>query len=279
MIVRFRSTSTQHKKYRELLQSSWDQDTVREVVVLVDQQLREAGIRLAVATAGDKNEDPELYTIPPGSSEILREYLEQLNYTLRLQYKQSQAFRLTRARERDLSAQVIHIVYLLTFPIWTVLDDRSGVKEMRLGGDTDFFDDCRSLLYLCTVHEVLPRLAHAKWERLKSLLRHALYAHASVMWADAPAQQHYLLAEFFDEIGDSRRAAHALLHAFLNTPSDDHDYFTTAYAYWSYLMEHNDLDLAESFALKLYREAPRRWLSKTKELVHEFYVSSSRDRA
>lgn len=272
MQLNFRSTPAWRQRYQQLLTDEWSWTTLVATKDFLFEQLERAGLRLRFADADEEPppEKPSLYPIPASASDDLRDHLESLNYHLNLEYEKRRQSRRPAAADRDRERLALSVSLLLAFPAWPLRSDTAGEPiRPEIAGNVDFFDDGRSILYLCAAHELLPELEGPRWSSARTGLLHAMYTHTSLVWQKSPAHQHYLYSVFFDCIGQPEQAAEELFRAFTSTAPAEHDYFTRAFAYWAYEAERGKIEEATRFAFRLHREVPREYLVDAEDLVRQ----------
>lgn len=145
---------------------------------------------------------------------------------------------------------------------------------VRLKGETGFFRDIQSLLFLNTVHYLLPHLQAQSLRPEHDCLVQALHMHAVLAWSDDPAHQCFLLSVLLDYLGESRARMDLLHRSFLLTPPSDHSYLTKAQAYWCDLHEHGEGKKALSFLLDLARTSPPEHLPEIKEMLADMTAAN-----
>jgi hypothetical protein len=126
----------------------------------------------------------------------------------------------------------------------------------KLEGDIGLFQDTQSLLFLCAVHFLLPRLQKQKLTAEHDCLVCAMYVHTLLVWRTQPAHLLDLQSTLMDHLGNNDRRLELLDMSFLLTPPQDHAYLTRATAYWSGLMDLGRFQQAWHFLVKLARQAP-----------------------
>jgi tetratricopeptide (TPR) repeat protein len=141
----------------------------------------------------------------------------------------------------------------------------------NLTGDTDFFRDTQSVLFLVARHFLLPVLKSRNLRPEHDLLINAMYMHIMLTWQDPPAHQYYLKSTLLDYLGLKEEARKSLLAAFETTSPQDHDFLTKAQAYWSYLLDCGRYDEAKAFVLQLYRTAPSTCLEEIQEMIKDLF--------
>ena len=142
----------------------------------------------------------------------------------------------------------------------------------NLRGDTGFFRDLQSILFLNTAESLLPELRENGLKVYDGLLANVLEYHAAVTWRDDAAQQQYLLSILAHDRGDKDIEGSALLAAFRLTDPQSHEFLTMAQSYWHFLIENNRFDEAETFLLGVYRNAPQEQLSELKEMIDDTFA-------
>ena len=251
------------EKYQSLLRKDWSMATLRQVLKLLDELLRASGAALRFAW-----KDSEL--AGPGSKmELDLGDLQEL---------------LTIHRHLGLPGMPLlpdKLVELLpasaglvesAVRTWVYLDIQA---LFDLNGETGFFRDIQSILFLNAVESLLPELQTDELEPFHSILIHALGYHSAMVWRDDPAHQQYLLSALAHHLGDRDLEENALRSAFRLTDPDEHDYLTLAQSYWHFLLENQRFEDAETFLLGVYRRAPREQLDEIREMIDETFAERS----
>jgi hypothetical protein len=140
---------------------------------------------------------------------------------------------------------------------------------VQLKGETGFFQDLQSLLYLNAVHYLLPHLEKLGLNAAHACLVNAMHIHAIVVWRDQPAHMFYLLSALMGQLGNKKARLRFLDSAVSATPIHDHSYLTKANAYWGELLELGEKDLAMDFLLKLSRYAPESYSDEISGMIKQ----------
>ena len=125
-----------------------------------------------------------------------------------------------------------------------------------LRGETGFFRDIQSILFLNTVESLLPELRTAG---LEESARHAGACTGESYrscWRDNPSHQQYLLSVLARYLGDRESEENSLRSAFRLTDPDEHDYLTLAQSYWHFLLENQRYADAKTFLLGRISKGP-----------------------
>ena len=140
---------------------------------------------------------------------------------------------------------------------------------VRLKGETGFFLDLQSLLYLAAIHYLLPLLEKQEARTEHDCLVNAMYIHTILAWRGQPPHMFYLQSALMGHLGEDRRRLELLDQALALTPVGDHSYLTKANAYWMELLELGDREAAMVFLLNLNRIAPVSYQDEIREMIEE----------
>ncbi len=149
---------------------------------------------------------------------------------------------------------------------WTYLMLPSLV---RLRGETGFFLDLQSLLYLSSIHYLLPMLEKQDSRAERDCLVNAMYVHTVLAWRGNPPHLFYLQSALMGYLRQEQRRLELLNLALTSTPISDHSYLTKANAYWIELLELGDRKAAMVFLLNLNRIAPISYQDEIREMIEE----------
>ena len=147
--------------------------------------------------------------------------------------------------------------------------------SMKISGETGFFRDLQSLLYLNSVHYLLPQLQDES-KALHDSLVNALMIHAFLVWRDEPSHMFYLLATIMGHLDHKKARLDFLRMALSATPVDDHSYMTKVSAYWGELLELGERDAAMDFLVRLNRNVPESYVPEIAEMITETAASQAR---
>jgi len=247
-------------RYRSLVDSDWNRSTLDQVLALMRDVIRTPQVRpvkhlewlLFPAMKGDK-------TLGNG---IANQILEPLLF-LSAVYHEPSIPRLPAALalgKNKASAQILDIVRLLLFQLFV---------NVRVRGETGFFQDLQSLLFLTSVHYLLTHLQKTALNKERDILVNAMYVHAHVIWRRDPSHMFFLLGSMMGHLGNRRLRLDYLDKSQAATPIDDHAFLTRANAYWAELLEYGETDRAMEYLLKISRLAPASYLSEIEEMIKE----------
>lgn len=139
----------------------------------------------------------------------------------------------------------------------------------KLEGETGLFRDTQSLLFLCTIHYLLPQLDAQALRAERNCLLNSMYVHTVLVWRDQPAHCLYLQSLLMDYLGAAERRVELLEMAFRLTPLTDHSYLTKATALWSDLMDLGLRERALTLLMELNRSSPREHQDEIKAMIEE----------
>jgi hypothetical protein len=131
----------------------------------------------------------------------------------------------------------------------------------------DLFHDLQSLLFLCSIEEVLPGLKKQGLAAEHDLLVNAHFIHTIIVWKDNPSHQFYLQSVLMDYLGEYDLAIDLRALSLRLTDVDDHSYLTKAQALWSDLMDLGRAREAYSFIFNLARFTPREYLPELEDMA------------
>lgn len=253
-------------KYHSLLRKEWSMATHLQTLNLLDELLQASRAELQFALE-KRQPSPRRGTILFGLPELeeLFEILASFNMAeqfaaIGIPALPEKLAELPSRRDRVVATAVRTWVYL----------NLQAVFDLR--GETGFFRDLQSLLFLHTVEWLLPELRAGQYEELHGLVVHALRYHLVRVWSDNPGHQQFLLSAWASYLGDRGLEENALLSAFRLSSPDEHDYLTLAQSYWQFLMDDRRYEDAERFLLGVYRQAPREHLDEIKGLIDDTYA-------
>jgi hypothetical protein len=148
---------------------------------------------------------------------------------------------------------------------------------VRLRGATGFFLDTQSLLFLVSVHHLLPTLKERAYLPEHDCLVNALHMHVMTAWLEQPEHFFYLLGVLMDYLGENDEKEAALRASLQLTPVDDESYLTKVQEYWFALSDAGKPEAAWSFLLSVYRNAPASYLEELEAMMAQVrqYLPSS----
>jgi hypothetical protein len=149
---------------------------------------------------------------------------------------------------------------------WTYLVLQSLAK---IEGETGFFRDIQSILFLCAFHYLLPQLSTEGWHSERECLLNAMFMHTILVWRDDPAHQCFLQSLLADYLGQGDVRRDLLHRSFLLTPPTDNSYLTKAQEYWCDLVDAGQREQAMSFLLDLTRTARPDDVPEIKEMIND----------
>lgn len=255
-IVRLCATTAHKQKYRELLLEEWTPETMRRTLALsrefLDSGKQSLGYSGLACHAGFEQWLLSSIKILSLTDNTLPAAPE------RLPHRKS----VDKLEKHRLSTEV---AYNLAFPLSVLSNPASS--GLRLEGDTEFFRDLQSLVFILVANYLIPDLKKWRMMEERDFLALVLLLHALTAWRDNPAHQHYLFAVLFSNLGWNRLYRLHLYHAFKLTAFDAHDYLSKAQAYWSALLDEGSLDEAENFCLNLLKQSKQEDFPEIKEMI------------
>lgn len=243
-------------QYRELLGRDYSEASLEDALTLFRRVVETSGYRVVFAWEERPTSRKRPYEIPLAANDYLKEFLERANANLLPAEMPDEVHDRTVLDRRAQEAAVF-----LTFQ-----------SRVTLQGHTGFVRDVQSLLFQLCVHSLSPRLVSRRLDDANAFLLNALYAHAQLVWTDAPAHQHFLLSVLFEHLEDRTAALQFLRASLENSAPDDHDFLTKAQSYWSQLIEFGRAREAKAFILDVYRRATAKDLDEIQELIDETYA-------
>jgi hypothetical protein len=137
----------------------------------------------------------------------------------------------------------------------------------QLSGETEMFADLQSLLFLCTIEELLPNLKKQRLQPEHDCLVNALFIHAVVVWRAEPSHLYYLQSVLMDYLEQYSSMLNLRLQSLRLTDVEDHSYLTKAQALWSDLMDFGSHEDAYRFLLHINRYTPPSYQPEIEEML------------
>jgi hypothetical protein len=265
--IEVRASAKDFSRYRELVDSDWDKAAFEAVLGLMRKVIN--------GSITEQTEPVELLTFlrelhgkksAPGVPE---EFIDRLR-VLSLIFHEPNVPKMPKQFVSGTSRLAVQGEAATTYLLLQV----GG----RITGETEFFRDLQSLLYLNSVHYLLPQLQKEKTKAEHDLLANVLAIHALVTWWDEPSHMFYLLAALMGHLGRSRARLDFLHRALSATPVEDHSYLTKVSAYWGELLDLGEKDAAMDLLLRLARNVPEAYVSEIREMITktaEFHAPAS----
>jgi hypothetical protein len=242
--------------YKTLVDSDWNKTTQEDVLALLWQVIAESATTSKFEWASVLRFPAEKET----GKELNREIIERIKFFSEV-FAESWIPTIPAVFSPKKTKAII-----LAEKTWTYLMLPSMV---RLKGETGFFLDLQSLLYLAAVHYLLPLLEKQEAKAEHDCLLNAMYVHTIVAWRGQPPHLFYLQSALMGHLGEDRRRLELLDQALALTPVSDHSYLTKANAYWIELLELGDREAAMVFLLNLNRIAPNSYQDEIREMIEE----------
>jgi hypothetical protein len=139
----------------------------------------------------------------------------------------------------------------------------------KIEGETGLLMDSQSLLFLCSIHYLLPQLRQQGLAPEHDCLVHAMYVHTVLVWRSQPAHLFYLQGLIMDYLGDHLKRLELLRYSLRLTPVNDHSYLTKATAYWADLLDLGKKQEALDFLLSLNRSCPLAYQDEIGKMISE----------
>jgi hypothetical protein len=258
-LIRVISTPSLRHKYNRLLCSEWKKATLDDVLELLWKEVDAPEPRPPFF--GILN--PDRSSIP--SSGFNTEVIDEIRHFRR----HFQGHDLIPPVPEEFSTRKSGRLRAQAETTWTYL-----VLEnlARLRGETGFFADSQSLLFLLAIDFLLPGLDSAGDSEARDCLINALYMHTFVTWTQDPQRQahHFFLqAALMDYLGSPELRRENLRYSLNITPIEDHSFLTKVQAYVFSLIDSGENDEAKRFLMKLYRNAPEAYLAELQEMIDE----------
>jgi hypothetical protein len=257
-VIQVASTGSLRDRYRRLLTSDWKKSTIDDVLELlwkeVEASARQTKIPFLEVLHPDRN---SLSGSGPNTNVIeeIRDFRKHFHGN-DLIPPVPEGF---PARKGRLRAQAE--------TVWTYLI-LENLAQLR--GETGFFADTQSLLFLLAVDFLLPGLEDAGDVAARDCLINALYMHTFITWTQDPERQahHFFLqAALMECLGQPRLQRDNLLYSLRLTHLEDHSFLTKVQAYVFSLLDGGEHDEAKRFLMKLYRHAPESYLAELQEML------------
>jgi hypothetical protein len=258
--IEVRAPDREFALYKTLVDSDWNKSTQEGVLALLWEVIAES-------VSSSKYEFASVLKFPPEKEtgkELNQEIIERIRCL-------SEVFTepCIPTIPSSFSTRKTKVISL-TEKTWTYLMLPSMV---RLKGDTGFFLDLQSMLYLAAVHYLLPLLDKQEFQAEHDCLLNAMYVHTILAWRGQPPHLFYLQSALMGHLGEDRRRLELLDLALALTPVSDHSYLTKANAYWIELLELGDREAAMVFLLNLNRIAPISYQDEIREMIEETAAS------
>lgn len=148
--------------------------------------------------------------------------------------------------------------------VWTYLILHTLVP---LKGNTGFFLDTQSLLFLTTVYFLLPTLKEQEYTSEQDCLINALYMHTLTAWIEQPDHFFSLLGILMDYLGKDKHKEVYLRLSLRLTPVDDESYLSKVQDFLFTLLDAKKHQEAWSFLLQTYKNAPAEYLHELEEMM------------
>ena len=133
----------------------------------------------------------------------------------------------------------------------------------------------KSLLFLCSVEELLPRLKKQRLLLEHDCLVNALFIHTILVWREEPSHLYYLQSVLMDYLEEYFSMLNLRSQSLRLTDVEDHSYLTKAQALWSDLMDFGKYKDAYSLLLYLTRYTPQSYQSEIEEMLSATIRASS----
>jgi hypothetical protein len=254
------ASEAEFARYRSLVDSDWNRSTLDQVLALMRDVVRTPQV--------EQVKYQEWLSFPPMNGDktpgngVAKQILEPLLF-LSAVYREPSIPRLPAALTLGKSkavAQILDIVRFLFLQLFV---------NVRIRGETGFIQDLQSLLFLTSVHYLLPHLQKTAARKEHDILVNAMHVHANVVWRRDPSHMFFLLGSMMGHLGNKRLRLDYLDKSQAATPIDDHAFLTRANAYWAELLEFRETDKAMEYLLKISRLAPASYLSEIEEMIKE----------
>lgn len=257
-VIQVASTPSLRDKYRRLLTSDWKKGTTDDVLGLLWKE---------VETSARLSKIPFLEVLQPHRSSIAvsglnQDVIEEIKHFRKhfrgnnLMPAVPESFPTRKGRLRAQAETA-----------WTylVLDNL-----VQLRGETGFFADSQSLLFLVAIDFLLPGLEDAGDAAARDCLINALYMHTFISWTQDPQRQahfFFLQAALMDYLAQPRLQRDNLLYSLNLTHLEDHCFLTKVQAYVFSLLDTGEAEEAKRFLMKLYRYAPESYLAELQDMI------------
>ena len=253
------STSSLRDNYNHLLTSDWKKGTINEILELLWKEIE--GSQGLKESRFVQILRPSRASLAP--SGFTAEVIDEIRH-FRKHFRGSD---LIPPVPEELSTRKSGRLLAQAETVWTYL---ILGNLAQLQGETGFFADTQSLLFLVAVDFLLPSLEDAEDSSVEACLINALYMHTFVTWTQDPQRQahHFFLqAVLMDYLGDPQLKRDNLYSSLNLSHLEDHSYLTKVQAYVFSLIDCGENEAAKKFLMKLYRHAPEGYLSELEEMI------------
>lgn len=246
-----KSRSSDARRYRQLLTGEWTDATLADALELAGDLLGGQVAATPVDSATNHRLLEKIQSLMP--------LIAPLEHKLSIRSQLAKAWTARKSREQlRLTRLILRIAHVLCAQ-W---------MESTVPRDPAFFKDVQSLLFLCALDVLAPRLDSNAMKQERALLVAAMLIHLAA-WSNDAAHQQYLRARLYDYLDMRDEEELALKQAALLTPPSEHDFITKAQAAWMALMDHGKPREARDFLLEIYRRAPLESLEELREMLDE----------
>ncbi|MCA9709038.1 MAG: hypothetical protein KDK70_24550 [Myxococcales bacterium] len=257
------------EEYRNILLVDWNPPALERTLELAHHTLYDAGLhvmfRWAQAPASGSPR-PQHYIIPPGASDDVVEYINNLNK------QKAEAFRKRRTSPDSVPPPEIRLAEETAFHLSVPSGGSFRRSEIIIEDPTGFYRDVRSIVFRLAVEHLLPPLMQHHVTH-SYFLAGSLAEFARSEWDDQPQHRDTLLAELFEQIGRKDEAIvlrESALHA---TNPDAHEYLTKAQALIHAYLDIGDVDAAERELFKAIRATREEHDEEIQSLLGDIYVA------
>jgi hypothetical protein len=256
--IEVRASTKEFIRYKDLVDSDWNKTTFHAVLTLlwdvisvsISEHEKKAEWLCFLKDDGEKR----LPTVVP---EDIADRIRFLSFALREPHIPEMPSDLASGKSKT-SAQTRAAIFYLLFQ-----------TMVQLKGETGFFQDLQSLLFLNSIHYLLPHLQKNDLKTEFAALANVMHIHAIVVWRDQPSHMFYLLGAIMGQLGHKQARLQFLDRSLSATPIHDHSYLTKANVYWGELLDLGEKDKAMDFLLKLGRNVPESYLDEISDMIKE----------
>jgi hypothetical protein len=244
-------------RYHSLLAKEWTKRTLEDVLLLLWAEIGESGPVEGL---------PFGYVLKPETGKAIRRELNQYVVNFVRSFRSFFEYRTIPQMPRPEALSEVRTSRLVAQAetTWTYLNLHILVS---LRGETGFFLDTQSLLFLTSVHFLLPALKQSGQEAAHDCLVNALYMHTLTAWAEQPEHFFYLQGVLMDYLGNEKETQESLRRSLELTPPEDDSYLTKVQDYSYALLDADKTEAAWSFLLSVYRKAPQSYLEEVEEMM------------
>jgi hypothetical protein len=244
-------------RYHALLTKEWTKRTLQEVLLLLWAEIGESPTIRELPFKDVLNPEPGRPVRRPLNQDVLHSIR---TFTSFFEHRTIPQM----PEQKALSEAPMSRIVAQAETTWTYLILHSLAS---LRGETGFFLDTQSLLFLTAIHFLLPALKESGRQPTHDCLVNALYMHLFTAWTEQPDHFFYLQGVLMDYLGNEKETEESLRRSMELTPLEDDSYLTKVQDYLYALLDADKTEEAWSFLLSVYRKAPQSYLEELEEMM------------